>query len=75
MMVGSISRLFWVIPAAMLIIAPAPLPYVYYRVLRLVVFVCAGAISLQVLIVAAGMSGQSRWPYLRSFSIPSCRCI
>ena len=46
-MAGSMSRLFWVIPAAMLIIAPAPWPYVYYRVLRLVVFVCAGAISLQ----------------------------
>jgi|SRR4029077_12479887 hypothetical protein len=47
MMVGSISRLFWVIPAAMLIIALAPCPHVYYRVVRLVVFVCAAAISLQ----------------------------
>lgn len=47
MIVGSISRLFWIIPAAMLIIAPAPWPYLYYRVLRLVVCVCAAAIALQ----------------------------
>jgi len=31
----------------MLIIAPAPWPYLYYRVMRLVVCVCAGVIALQ----------------------------
>lgn len=46
-MVGQISRLFWIIPAAMLIIALAPWPYIYYRILRLVVCVCAAVVALQ----------------------------
>lgn len=39
------DRLFWLVPAAMLVIALAPWPYAYYRLLRLVVFVCCGLIA------------------------------
>ena len=41
------SRLLWLVPTAMLVIALAPLPYGYYTLLRLVVCVCAGVIAYQ----------------------------
>lgn len=41
------TRLLWLVPAAMLVIALAPLPYGYYTLLRVVVCVCAGVIAYQ----------------------------
>ena len=39
------AALLWLAPAAMLLAAPIRWPYVYYRVLRWVVFVCCAIIA------------------------------
>ena len=41
------TRAVWLLPAAMLVIALAPLPYGYYTLLRLVVCICAAVIAYQ----------------------------
>ena len=41
------ARLLWIVPAALLAIAPAPLPYGYYTLLRFVVCACAAIIAYQ----------------------------
>jgi xanthine/uracil/vitamin C permease (AzgA family) len=41
------ERLLSIVPAAMLLLAPAPWPYVYYVLLRWVVLVCVGAIAYE----------------------------
>jgi hypothetical protein len=40
-----LTSLLWLVPAAMLLAAPVRWPYVYYRLLRWVVFVCCAIIS------------------------------
>lgn len=42
------TLLLWIIPAGMLLVAPVRWPYVYYRLLRWVVFVCCAAIAYRV---------------------------
>ena len=41
------NSILWLLPAGMLLLALAPLPYGYYTLLRLVVTGCAGFISYQ----------------------------
>ena len=41
------ERLLSILPAAMLLIAPAPWPYVYYVLLRWLVLICVGAIAYE----------------------------
>src|SRR6185312_12846839 len=36
---------FWIVPAVLLLVALVPLPYGFYRLLRLVVCVCCGVIA------------------------------
>jgi hypothetical protein len=38
----------WLVPAAMLLLALAPFPYAYYRLLRLVVCICCGIVAYRV---------------------------
>lgn len=40
-------RAFWLVPAAMLILALANWPYVYYVFLRIVVFICTAILALK----------------------------
>jgi len=41
------ERMFSIVPAAMLVVAPAPWPYVYYVLLRWVVLICVGTVAFQ----------------------------
>ena len=41
------SRTLFIVPAAMLLIAIAPLPYGYYQLLKLVIFLAGGWIGFQ----------------------------
>ena len=43
-----LPRLTWIIPAVMLVVALAKLPYGYYTLLRLVVTVCATVIAFDI---------------------------
>lgn len=42
-----LARLLWLLPAIMLVAAIAPWPYGYYKLLRLVVCICAGVLAYQ----------------------------
>lgn len=41
------ERMLSIMPAAMLLLAPAPWPYVYYVLLRWVILICVGAIAYE----------------------------
>lgn len=40
-------KLLWLLPAVILVAAIAPWPYGYYKLLRLVVCICAGVLTYQ----------------------------
>lgn len=43
---NALHSAFWLLPAAMLVIATLPLPYGYYNLLRLAVCLCSIALSI-----------------------------